>query len=250
MWAGRRIPFAFWLLPAALVLTGCTHVNPDYRFREGYADQLREQLYSGEFAASARHHDDAQRAEATHLAAYPSTPPGPRLVLSAAPLGERGQSLRVLVEPRDPAGHPARVGTALHVSVLQDTPGGPSTSLSDWDLPADLLEHAWTATWSEAGYRVVLPWKTWPTADRVRVVARLTLADGSHQEVQSEVVLHQPAPAPQHPPGTGEQPPVRQVHSSPADASGVQPADARWEATPLQGSVRIRRPVPLEPGDY
>ncbi len=243
MSAGRRIPFALCLVPAA-ALAGCTHVNPDYRYREGHTEQLREQLYSGEFAASARHREDPGRPQTAHVAAY-SAPPPPagRLTLSAAPHGERGQALRVLVGPRDPGGRPVRAGTALRVSVLQDTPGGQSACLSDWELPADLLEHAWAAGWSEAGYRLIVPWKIWPTADRVRVVARLTREDGSHQEAQADVVLRPAAPAADR---TGE---LRQAHASAVDNSGVQSADVRGEASSLQGAVRIRRPEPLQPLD-
>jgi hypothetical protein len=153
------------------------------------------------------------------------------------------------VEPRDAADRPVRIGTVLHLSVLQDGPGGQTTCLTDWELPADLLEHAWTANWSERGYRVVLPWKTWPTADRVRVVARLQLADGLHREAEKEITLRQEAPAwtqPEGPPGNG---PVQQAHASAGDGSAVQSADVRWETGSLQGAVRIRRPVPATAED-
>ena len=55
MWGGRRIPFACCLASAlGPLLCGClgrNHVDPDYRFRTDHVEELREQLYRGEFGA-------------------------------------------------------------------------------------------------------------------------------------------------------------------------------------------------------
>src|SRR4051812_15799714 len=124
MWGGRRIPFACCLASAlAPLLCGClgrNHVDPDYRFRSDHVAELREQLYRGEFGAAARHRDGAEKPEDTRLVAYrqPEPPSSPkRLVLTAAPEGEHGGALRVLVELRDQAGRSARAPASLHLAV-------------------------------------------------------------------------------------------------------------------------------------
>ena len=249
MWGGRRSPFAFCLMPlvAPLLLCGClgrSHVNPDYHFREGHLADLREQLYSGEFSAATRHREEKQSSEGTHLAAYHQAA-GPssaqRLVLTAAPEGEHGGALRVVVELRDQAGRSVRVRAGLHLAVLQAGPGPQQTFLGDWDLPSELLEHAWIGNWSGGGYRLLLPWKTWPSAQQVRVQARLTLPDGTNYEAEQEVPLGAAAAAP-----ALQQVQGQAVATEPAP---VRAADLHWEPTPLEGAMRLGRPVHLAEGE-
>jgi hypothetical protein len=255
MWGGRRIPFAFVLVPAAapLLLCGClgrNHVDPDYRFRDGHLAELRERLYSGEFGATLRHREGAPEPQATHLSAYHQAAPPPssrRLVLTAAPEGEHGGALRVVVELRDPAGRSTRDPASLHLAVLQAGPGSQSTFLGDWDLPSELLEHAWTADWSGGGYRLVLPWKTWPSAEQVRVQARLTLADGTHYEAEEDFRLRPAAPGAVAGQSAKPAPVLEQVQGRADGAKDalVHPADLRWEPPPLEGALKLGRPVRL-----
>src|SRR5262249_2883241 len=125
-----------------------------------------------------------------------------------------------------------------------------STFLGDWDLPNDLLEHAWAADWSGGGYRLVLPWKTWPSAERARVQARLTLADGSQYEAEQEIPLRAAADG-----GAGQgakpAPVLEQVlgRAEGAKDSPAHPAAPRWEPTPLEGALRLGRPVRLDEGE-
>jgi hypothetical protein len=249
MWGGRRSPFAFCLMPLAapLLLCGClgrNHVNPDYHFREGHLAELREQLYSGEFGAATRHREEKPNSESTHLTAYhqaaaPSS--ARRLVLTAAPEGEHGGALRVVVELRDQAGRSVRVRAGLHLAVLQAGPGPQQTFLGDWDLPSELLEHAWSGNWSGGGYRLLLPWKTWPSAQQVRVQARLTLADGTSYEAEQEIPLRATAAAPV----------LQQVQGQAAatESAPVRTADLHWEPTPLEGAMKLGRPVHLAEGE-
>jgi hypothetical protein len=249
MWAGRRIPFACGLLPAAapLLLCGClgrNYVDPDYRYRDGHVAELREHLYSGAFGAASRHGEDAARPESTHHAAYHEAAPAPRrLTLTAAPEGERGGALRVVLELHDQAGRSVHVPASLHLAVLEPGPESQTTILGDWDLPGELLEHAWIASWSGGGYRLLLPWKTWPSAARVRVRARLTLADGTPCEAEQEVPLRAAATGTTAPPV-----PVAGPPPGGAGDTGVTQVRAdvpRWEPPSLEGAVRIGRPVRL-----
>jgi hypothetical protein len=250
MRGARRIAFAWCVLPAApLLLCGClgrNYVDPDYRFRNEHLAQLREGIYTGAFDATARHRDPAQKPESAHVAAYPQ-PPAPakqqRLVLTATLSGERGEAVRVVAEVRDAAGRSLHVPASLHLSVLQAGPGEQTTFLGDWELPKDLLEYAWTGSWSGGCYRLILPWKTWPSAEQVRVVAKLTLDDGTLCEAE-EVLPLRTAAAPK----PAEQgPPVRQVQASKDEhaESAVQPADLRWAPPSLEGELKLGRPVPL-----
>jgi hypothetical protein len=242
MGAGRWSPFTFCLL-----LCGClgrNHVDPDYRFREGHLAELREQLYSGEFGAATRHREDTRNSEGIHQSAYhQATAPSSaqRLVLTAAPEGEHGGALRVVVELRDPAGRSLRVPASLHLTVLQAGPGPQQTFLGDWDLPNELLEHAWTGDWSGGGYRLLLPWKTWPSTPQVRVQARLTLADGTHYEAEQELPLRAAAAAPV----------LQQVQGQAAaeEPPPVRTAGLRWQPTSLEGAMKLGRPVHLTEGE-
>jgi hypothetical protein len=228
-------------------LCGClgrNHVDPDYHFREGHLAELRERLYSGEFGAATRRREDTQKPEGTHLTAYheavaPSS--AQRLVLTAAPEGEHGGALRVEVELRDQAGRSVRVPASLHLAVLQAGPGPQQTFLGDWDLPSELLEHAWTGNWSGGGYRLLLPWKAWPSAQQVRVQARLTLTDGTHYEAEQDVPLRGAAAAPL----------LQQVQGQAAatESASVRASDLRWAPTPLEGAMKLGRPVHLAEGE-
>jgi hypothetical protein len=257
MWGGRRIPFACCLLPAvSLSLCGClarNHVDPDYRFRDAQVTELREHLHRGEFAAATRHRQEAENPEGVHLAAYRESPPTAtvkRLHLTAAASGEHRECLRVVLEPRDQADRPLRARAALHLSITQDGPGAQTTFLGQWDLPAELLDGAWTAGWSEAGYQLVVPWKTWPTAEQVRVAARLTLADGTSYDAEQAVSLWAAVGKGAAPGGNG--PPAVQQAQAQARANAapaVNPADLRWEPTPPGDAIQLHRPVPLGPGE-
>jgi hypothetical protein len=258
MWGGRRIPFACCLLPGALSLglCGClgrNHVDPDYRFRDAQMAELRDHLYSGKFAAADRHRQEAEKPDAVHRAAYREVPPTPavhRLHLTAAASGEHRECLRVVLEPRDQFDKALRPKAALHLCISQDGPGAQTTFLGQWDLAPEILDGAWTSGWSEAGYRLVVPWKTWPTAEKVRVVARLTLADGTHLDAEQMVPLREGAVQQAGPDGQDGSA-VRQAQALTQGAAVpvVEPADLRWQPTPLGDAVQLHAPVPLGPGE-
>ncbi len=258
MWAGCRIPFAYCLLPAVpFFLCGCfgrNYVEPDYRFRDDHLANLRSNLYTGEFHASARHREEARKPEEQHVTAYHKPSPlqaSQQLVLTASPLAEQAGALEVIVQLRDGANRSLRVPASLHVSVQQVGPGTQPTALGDWELPPDLLEHAWTASWSGGGYRLILPWKASPGAAQVRVVARLTAPDGTPYDAEQHVSLSASAPEKAQDTNPAVVPVVQQVHSPAGDdqARPASAADTHWGAPSLEGALKLGRPVPLTEED-
>jgi hypothetical protein len=153
--------------------------------------------------------------------------------------GHGDDALQVALEPRDQDGSTIKVPGYLHVDVLEILPGGTKRPLSSWDVPPHQLRHSWKNGLFGSGYFVVLPWKCWPTSEKLRVVAQFTLPDGRLFEADKDVTLHLPPVAcrkPFPPPD-----PVPEGPTLPHRADKpVQPA--AWPPNPLQGAVRLLRP--------
>src|SRR5207245_2700158 len=106
-----------------------------------------------------------------------------------------------------------------------------------------------------SGYVVTLPWKSWPTCENLRVVARLVLSDGRAFEADKDVKIHlapgvHPAPAE---PNDSFQPdhlhmPRPFPEQGRAPASNITPA-SDWQPVPLSNAAKLERPVPFEIGE-
>ena len=120
-----------------------------------------------------------------------------------------------LLEPRDLDGHTIRASGSLEVRVLEVGPQGTKTPLCTWDVPAAQLGPTWRRGLLSTGYFVVLPWKTWPSSPKLRVVARFTLDDGVVFEADKDVTVRLP-----------QQPVTRTSHHA--------------------GSARLLPPVPVQ----
>jgi hypothetical protein len=190
------------------------------------------------------------------------------------------EALQVVLEPRDLDGHTIKAPGTLHVEALETSPEGIKTPLSSWDLSPDQLRRTWRSGLLSTGYAVVLPWKSWPSSERVRVIARFTLIDGRVFEADKDVTIRltpearrkslppadpdgKPAPGPPEP--SESLSPPRKIGAtkgtaSPkwwlppaADPSTVQSASL-WRPKPvpsLADAVQLSRPVPLtkQPGE-
>jgi hypothetical protein len=168
------------------------------------------------------------------------------------------EALQVVLEPHDPDGHTIKAPGSLEVLALEIAPEGLKKPLSSWLVPPDQLRHSWRSGLLSTAYFVVLPWKNWPTCDKLRVVARFTLADGRVFEADRDVLVHLTAPALRkpfigEPPGTTPPEPdtplplPRKLDQPPPMPSGTTPA-ALWQsqpAAPLAGAVQVLRPIPL-----
>jgi hypothetical protein len=180
------------------------------------------------------------------------------------------EALEVVLEPRDGDNHAIKASGTLYVEAVEINREGMKSFLSSWDVPPEQLRPTWRSGLFSTGYHVVLPWKAWPTSDKVRVTARFTLPDGRSFEADRDVTIR-PTPvakqkalpaAPVGPPAVvpPELPLPRKV-DPPAPAAPQarwwDPAPAQnpiqqtmvWQAKkrPLNEAIELLRPVPLPP---
>ncbi len=81
----------------------------------------------------------------------------------------------------------------LVVQALEVDSQGLKKPLSSWMVPEEQLRRNWRSGLLTTGYFVVLPWQNPPTSEKLRVVARFTLADGRLFEADKDVTIHLPA---------------------------------------------------------
>ena len=119
-------------------------------------------------------------------------------------LDEDGQpgdeALQVFVEPRDGDGHTLKAPGTLTVHAFEITTEGLKKPLCSWEVSADELRRSWKSGLLSTGYSLVLPWKVWPSYDKVRVVAQFTLTDGRVFEQDKDVTVRLVPPAHRKPP--------------------------------------------------
>jgi hypothetical protein len=264
------------LLAWSVCLAGCRHsdlVEAELRTKE---NELREAR--GELLKSEAFNEALER----ELHAVHSSPPGvitPELgsqlyTLKEIVLGRQtggyddddcpgDEALQVVLEPRDMDGHAIKAPGMLHVEALEITSEGLKIPLSSWDVPPDHLRRTWRNGLLATGYYVVLPWKTWPTNTKLRVIARFTLADNRVYEADRDVTIRLTPPAKQKPsaapilvpappetetplplPQNGDARPGEN-RSQPADATPSALAPAGLRPLPaLSGAVELLRPAP------
>jgi hypothetical protein len=160
------------------------------------------------------------------------------------------EALQVVLEPRDPDGHVIKAPGILQVQALEISPEGLKRPLAAWQVSPENLRRTWKSGLLSTGYFVILPWKAWPTTEKVRVIAVFTLADGRTFEADRDVSVRltpisrrkalpvDPFLAP--PPGPVEQaPPPRPV--APAQPAGL------WQTRSLdyeRRGVELLPPLP------
>ncbi|HZU37967.1 MAG TPA: hypothetical protein VFA18_18750 [Gemmataceae bacterium] len=168
------------------------------------------------------------------------------------------EALQVVVEPRDCDGQNIKAPGSLQVTAFQITPEGLKASLSTWDVDPTALRKSWRGGLFGTGYYVVLPWKAWPTGPKLRVVARLTLADGRVYEADRDVTIHV-TPAAYRKPGVPiapEPPPLPVEPATPLPApkplegfgpelgqSGTAPSP--WQVSKDEPAVEVLKPRPI-----
>src|SRR5262245_41232835 len=82
------------------------------------------------------------------------------------------EALQVVVEPRDVDNHVVKVPGTVQVYALEVTDQGVKKPLSGWHVDAEELRKSWRSGILSTGYHLVLPWKSWPTTCKLRVVVR------------------------------------------------------------------------------
>jgi hypothetical protein len=173
-------------------------------------------------------------------------------------LDEDGQpgdeALQVLVEPRDSDGHTIKAPGTLIVQAVEITPAGLKKPLCSWEVSADSLRRSWKNGLLTTGYALVLPWKSWPTTDKVRVVAQFTLSDGRMFEAEKDVTVRvvpaahrKSIPPASGAPGEGPVlPPPNKLDGTEVMWWKSDPAQSPTQPKrPLIEAVEFRAPVPL-----
>ncbi len=98
-------------------------------------------------------------------------------------------ALQVVVEPRDCDGSPLKAAGTVHIEALEIGKDGLKTPLSSWDLNTNQLGRTWKSGLWSSGYFIILPWKTRPTNEKLRVIVQLTLSDGRVFEADKDVTV-------------------------------------------------------------
>jgi hypothetical protein len=170
-------------------------------------------------------------------------------------------TLQVQVEPRDPDGHVIKAPGQLLILVQEITPEGTKRPLSSWIIPPEQLRKSWVNGLLTTGYLLNLPWKNWPTTEKLRVTAQFQLADGRVFEADRDITirltpLHQrpaaasPTPSPPAAPPAKESGPMllpapRLI--DPPKSSTPSPDPAPEPLLSSQSPVaEILRPMPLK----
>jgi hypothetical protein len=99
------------------------------------------------------------------------------------------EALQVVLEPRDGDEHAIKAPGTLTVQTLEITPEGLKKPLCSWRVPPEELRRTWKSGLWSSGYFVTLPWKVYPSQEKVRVIAQFVLADGRSFEADKDVTI-------------------------------------------------------------
>jgi hypothetical protein len=259
------------LLGWALLAAGCRHtkrdlVESELRHREADVTDLKAEVSrlhacndGLERELQAVRHSSAAKIT-PELASQTYTLKGITLTRQTGGYDNDGipgdEALQVALEPCDPDNQAIKAPGTVHVQALEITPEGLKRPLSSWHVPPERLRPTWRTGLFATGYFLVLPWKNWPTCERLRVVAQFTLADGRLFEADKDVVIHlqqggdhrpPPAEVPDAPAGPPLEletplPPPRKIDPAAAPAALWRPEPV----APLNASAQLLRPVPIK----
>ena len=139
------------------------------------------------------------------------------------------EALLVVLTPRDEDESPVKAVGTLRVQALEVTPEGTKFPLSAWEVPALQLRRTWRAGLFSTGFHVTLPWKRFPSTERVRLVVQLAVPDGRVFEADRDIVVRPPVsvPRPRDLPIPGIAPPPEMILPQPEGPalSRLRPAE-------------------------
>ena len=182
------------LLAAGGCHSCCEPVEADLRDRE-----LKLHELGGEVNRLRACNEAMQRElDAVHATSSAKVPPelaAQTYTLTAVVLGRQtggynvddcpgDEALQVVLEPRDTDGHSIKAPGTVEVHALEITPEGLKRPISAWLVTPEQLRKSWRSGFLSTGYFLVLPWKTWPGSEKVRVVVRFVLSDGRTFEAE------------------------------------------------------------------
>lgn len=160
--------------------------------------------------------------------------------------------LMVQLEPKDPEGQAIKAPGRAFIAALEVPAEGPKRLFSTWEIGPEELRCKWQNGLFNTGYVLTLPWRAWPTTEKVRVVARFQMINGRTFEADKDItvrvlaeskraLLGTPPPLPLEPPlaaPSGNGPLL--LKEPPKDVPLLSP-DAPLKAEPTKD------PVPLPP---
>jgi hypothetical protein len=226
----------------------CEKVELELRAREEDVRHLREELESSRFHNQLLHQEMLALRGAPgpdgHLIA-PTAPHPIRSIRLGRQTGGRNSddcpwhdALQVAVEPLDTESQAVKVPGNLFVEAFEVSTEGLKRPLSAWQVPAAELRGRWQNGLFSTGYLVTLPWRTWPTTEKLRIVARFQLLDGRVFEADKDVTLRLP------PESLRKTLPVPGERELPAPTMPTRPPDP----TPTLPAPNVDEPAPKPPG--
>lgn len=191
------------LVALGLLGAGCRNcdlVEAELRTRETELHELRAELARSEACSEALHREITALRSSGVTAAFSPEFASQSFGVKQIVLGRQtggydddtipgDEALQVFVEPRDPDGHALKAPGTLFVEALEISPQGIKVPLSSWEIPPAQLRRSWRTGLLGSGYDVILPWKNWPSTEKLRVIARFTLPDGRVFEAERDVTL-------------------------------------------------------------
>jgi hypothetical protein len=177
----------------------CDRVESELRARENDVRELKDELDRRQFYQHALEQElRAARGEpGPDGKIHPPSEPYPVRTLAlgrqtaARPsdtcMGDDG--LDVLVEPRDCEGQAIKAPGELFIEVQEVTKQGLKAPLSSWEFGADELRCKWRAGLLSTGYSLTLPWRVWPSTEKLRVIARFRMTDGRIFEADKDITV-------------------------------------------------------------
>jgi hypothetical protein len=160
-------------------------------------------------------------------------------------------ALQVQVEPIDCDNQVIKAPGSLYVEAIEVTKEGLKRPLSAWEVPPEELRRKYQSGLFNSGYMLTFPWKTPPTTEKLRVLARFRLVDGRIFEADKDISVRLlpeqrrpvlPAPSEVKPmlPAPEESGPI-----VPAVPPASAPATGGPILTSKKAGVEILRPVPM-----
>lgn len=281
MGAGRRV----WLVASLLAYLGAVGcrsnqqlLESELRAREIQYHEAMDELKRSEFQNEAlqRELNDLRRGSKISPEDAARTFGLKRITIGRGTMGvdhdkvPGDEALQVQIEPRDGEDHVVKTPGTLQIIAMEISPQGVKSIISVWDIDQAEMRKSWKQGLFSTGYQFILPWKSWPQYENLRVLARLMMPDGRVFEADKDIKIRIPPGIKSLPSCPTEQlpnPPEIEVgkrstsNSSPRDP--WQPAlpgetagtantvtfsqSCRWQPVPLRDSpVQLGRPEPFE----
>ena len=257
MQAGRRITLSFTLL-GSLLLAGCKNkgelVENELRARDiQYREALEELGRAESHKEMLERENDALRRGAKVTPEQAAQMFGLRRIALGRTSGgydndglPGDEALQVIVEPRDASDHSIKAPGRIQVTVLEINFQGVKSPIGEWTIAPEQVRPTWKQGLLSTGYYLILPWKSPPQSETLRVIVKMILPDGRVYEADKDVKVRLL-------PGRGARPlEVLPGEPSPIFVPALKQSYpnmpvGRWFAPPLEHAVELGRPVPYDP---